>query len=72
MLNKVKKKTVFFIKTLNKLERHMINVKHDTMGHQNNTFNYYAKIIIESEAFSNYLLKVYKIDVLLKCWNFFQ
>ena len=42
------------------------------MGHQNNTFNYYAKIIIESEAFSNYQLKVYKIDVLLKCWNCFQ
>ena len=32
----------------------MINVKCDIMGHQNNTFNYYAIIIIESEVFSNY------------------
>ena len=41
----------------------MINVKCDIMGHQNNTFNYYAIIIIESEAF--------EIDALLKCWNYF-
>lgn len=49
----------------------MIDVKCEIMGHQNNIFNYYAILIIESEAFLNYQLKVYKIDALLKYWNCF-